>query len=89
MTRYLLLIPFFIVIILSSVATVNLKHEARSRFVELRELQREQDRMEVVWGQLQLEQSTWATHDRIRTVASEELDLYMPSGDAVVLVHTK
>ena len=89
MTSYLLLIPLFIVIILSSVATVILKHEARSRFMELRELQREQDRMEVVWGQLQLEQSTWATHDRIRTVASEELDLYMPSGDAVVLVYTK
>ena len=89
MTRYALVIGMFAAVVLSGVATVYLKHEARTRFTELRALQREQDQMEVVGGQLQLEQSTWATHDRVRTVAGEAMDLYMPPGDSVVLVNTK
>ena len=89
MAKYVLVFGLFVAVVLSGVATVYLKHEARTRFTELRALQREQDQMEVIWGQLQLEQSTWATHDRVRTVAGEALDLYMPPGDSVVLVNTK
>ena len=33
----------------------------------------------VEWGQLQIEQSTWAQHARIEQVATEELSLLRPS----------
>ena len=70
----------------SAVATVYVQHHRRMQFVELRKLERERDAMEVEWGQLQLEQSTWATHERIERLALEKLDLHMPPAGDVVLV---
>ena len=70
----------------SAVATVYVQHHRRMQFVELRKLERERDAMQVEWGQLQLEQSTWATHERIERLAVERLDLHMPPAAEVVLV---
>ena len=49
------------------------KHEARNRFNELQQLTRERDELDIEWGQLQLEQSTWATHGRVESVARDDL----------------
>ncbi len=66
---------------------INAKHEARRLFVELEELNREQDRLQIDWGRLQLEQSTWATHPRIESLARERLRLIPPpDGELVVVV---
>ena len=62
------------------------KHRARQLFVELEELNREQDRLEIDWGRLQIEQSTWATHPRIETLARERLHLTAPADDQLVVV---
>lgn len=62
------------------------KHEARRLFVELEELNREQDRMLIDWGRLQIEQSTWATHSRIESLAREQLDLAVPRDTDVIVV---
>jgi cell division protein FtsL len=70
----------------SAIATVYVQHHRRMQFVELRKLERERDAMQVEWGQLQLEQSTWATHERIERLALEKLDLHMPPASEVVLV---
>ncbi len=53
---------------------------------DLQALERDRDGMQVEWGQLQLEQSVWATHDRIQEIARERLDLYTPPAETVVLV---
>ena len=70
----------------SAVATVYVQHHRRMQFVELRKLERERDRLQVEWGQLKLEQSTWATHERIERLALEKLDMHMPPATDVVLV---
>jgi cell division protein FtsL len=70
----------------SAVATVYVQHHRRMQFVELRTLERERDRLQVEWGQLKLEQSTWATHERIERLALEKLDLHMPPAADIVLV---
>ena len=52
-----------------ALALVTSQHQARKLYVEL---QKEQDRakaLEVEWGQLQLEASTWATHARVEKLA--------------------
>ena len=76
-----------VALFVSSVATVYVQHYRRMQFVELRKLERERDAMQVEWGQLQLEQSTWATHERIERLALEKLDLHMPPAADVVLVN--
>ena len=48
--------------------------------------ERERDAMQVEWGQLKLEQSTWATHERIERLAHDKLGLHTPATAEVVLV---
>jgi cell division protein FtsL len=75
-----------VVLFASAVATVYVQHHRRMQFVELRKLERDRDRLQVEWGQLKLEQSTWATHERIERLALEKLDLHTPPAADVVLV---
>jgi cell division protein FtsL len=70
----------------SGVWVVRAKHEARQLFIELEELNREQDRLQIDWGRLQLEQSTWATHSRIEALAREKLHLTDPTDEQLVVV---
>ena len=70
----------------SGVWVTGAKHRARQLFVELEELNREQDRLQIDWGRLQLEQSTWATHPRIESLARERLHLTPPADEQLVVV---
>lgn len=70
----------------SAIAVVYAKHENRKLFVEMQALQQKRDAMNVEWGQLQLEQSTWATHGRIERVARNKLGMVIPSHENVVIV---
>lgn len=63
-------------ILLSALGVVYATHENRMRYVQLQDLNRERDRLDVEWGRLQLEQSTWATHGRIEKVAREKLRMH-------------
>jgi cell division protein FtsL len=73
-------------VFVSALAVVYTKHMDRKLFIELQSLERDRDTMQVEWGQLLLEQSTWATHGRIEKVARKQLDLYAPPVDAIVLI---
>ncbi|MBI4984849.1 MAG: cell division protein FtsL [Rhodocyclales bacterium] len=69
-----------------ALAVVSSNHRARKLFTEL---EREQNRMrelEVEWGQLQLEQSTWAAHARVEKIARERLGMKVPAPGQVVTV---
>jgi cell division protein FtsL len=70
----------------SGVWVTDAKHRARQLFVELEELNREQDELQIDWGRLQIEQSTWATHPRIEALARERLHLTNPSDEQLVVV---
>lgn len=65
-------------VVASAVATVYTKHESRKLYAELQVLQRERDRLEIEWGQLQIEQSTWSTHARVERMAREEIGMGEP-----------
>ena len=84
--RLMLAVALAVALFVSAVALVYVQHYRRMQFVELRELERERDAMQVEWGQLKLEQSTWATHERIERLALDALDLRMPTAAEVVLV---
>lgn len=73
-----LTLVFAIVCVVSAVAVIYTKHESRKLFIALEQLTIERDELNIEWGQLQIEQSTWATHARIEKVASAELSLARP-----------
>ena len=76
---------FAIACVVSAMALIFTKHESRKLFVELEQLTSERDALNIEWGQLQIEQSTWATHARIEKVAIEDLLLTRP-GPAEIYV---
>ena len=83
-----LVFAFAVVCVLSAMALVYTKHESRKLFIELEALADERDRLNIEWGQLQIEQSTWATHARIERVAAEDLALERPAtADIYVIEH--
>jgi cell division protein FtsL len=73
-------------VLVSALAQVTAKHQARQLFVELERLKGERDQLQIEWGQLQLEQSTWATHARMESLGRGELALVIPAPQKVVLV---
>jgi cell division protein FtsL len=71
---------------ISALAIIYTKYESRKLFVELEQLTSERDELNIEWGQLQIEQSTWATHARIEKVALEELALSRPASSEIYVI---
>jgi len=82
----LLTMTFAAVCVISALALIYTKHESRKLFVELEQLTQERDELNIEWGQLQIEQSTWATHARIERVALEELSLARPKSTEIYVI---
>ena len=81
-----LIIVFALVCVVSALALIKTKHEARKLFVELETLTDERDELNIEWGQLQIEQSTWAQHARIEQVATDDLALVRPDTTEIFVI---
>jgi cell division protein FtsL len=67
-------------------ALIYTKHESRKLFIELEGLTHDRDELNIEWGQLQIEQSTWATHARIEQVATDDLSLVRPQPTDIFVI---
>jgi cell division protein FtsL len=86
MTRVNLLL--LCVLVGCALSLVTSRHDARRVF---NELERERDRArqyEVEYGQLSLEQSTWAMPARVEKIARESLHMQMPMPSRVQVIET-
>ena len=72
-----------------ALSAVNSNHRARKLFTELEAEQKRMRDLEVEWGQLQLEQSTWAAHVRIEKVARERLGMHPPVAGQIISVEAR
>lgn len=71
------------ILVLCALGVVTSQHKARKLFQSLEAEQEKARQLEIEFGQLQLEQSTWATHPRIEKIAREKLHMQQPlSGKA-------
>ena len=85
--KNMVIIAVLIPVVLSSaLGVVYAKHQSRKLFVQLNELQQQRDGMNVEWGQLQLELSTWATNGRVEQVARQRLRMTNVDFNQVVIV---
>jgi cell division protein FtsL len=69
-----------------ALATVAANHKGRKLFIELEREQVRMRQLEVEWGQLLLEQSTWAGHARVEQVAREMLAMRPPAPGQIVSI---
>ncbi len=70
----------------SAAAAVYTRHRSRELFVELERLHRERDRLDITWGQLQAEQSTFSAHANVEATARARLNMSTPDAAKIQLV---
>ncbi|QCW84936.1 cell division protein FtsL [Methylotuvimicrobium buryatense] len=68
----------------SAMGVIYSKYQSRLLFVEIQQQERELDRYEVEWGQLQLELTTLAEENRVEQIARDKLKLVMPERDKFI-----
>jgi len=73
-------------LIVCALALVTSQHQARKLYVELQKEQERARLIEVEWGQLQLEQSTWATPARVEKLATQALGTRVPPSSRIQVV---
>ncbi len=71
---------------ISAIAVVWTRHQSRVLFVQLTQLQGQRDELNIEYGQLELEQATWAEPRRIDNEARTKLSMFMPRPQDVRLV---
>lgn len=76
----------FLVLVVCALALVTSQHNARKLFVDLQKEQERARALEVEFGQLQLEQSTWAMQSRVERIASTRLQMRVPPATRVRVV---
>ncbi len=85
-TLRIALASLWIAVLASSAGAAYMKHQSRMLFVELEKLTQERDNLNIDWGRLQLEQSTYSAHALVEQVASRDLRMTIPSATEVKIV---
>jgi cell division protein FtsL len=78
-----------VVVVLCALSVVTSQYQARKLFVELQKDKDQAQQMDVEWGQLQLEQSTWAAPARVEQVAVKKLQMQLPKSGQVQFIRVK
>lgn len=87
--RILILVILFLANIFTGVGIVYSKHSMRKGFIELQNLQNTFDELQIEWGQLQLEQSAWATHGRVEKLAREKLNMDLVNNEKLLFLKSE
>ena len=74
------------VLTVCAIGLVSTQHRARKLFAELEREQERARQLEVEFGQLQLEQSTWAMHARVQKIATQVLHMRVLDARRIQLV---
>ena len=82
-------ILLLIVVVLLALSVVTAQHQARKMLQLLQQEKEHAQQMEVEWGQLQLEQSTWAAPARIEKIATQYLQMQRPKNAEVQFIRTE
>lgn len=72
-------VGLLIALFFSALQLLDVRYQIRQQFIALQSLQQQRDAMNVEWGQLQLEQSTWVQHQRLENTAQNRLNMHYPS----------
>jgi cell division protein FtsL len=74
------------ILVACALSLVTSRHQARKLFVDLEREQARSRAYETEYGQLQLEQSTWAMPARVEKIAREQLRMQLPGPGRVEVI---
>ena len=76
-------------LVVCALSVVTSQHRARKLYIELQKEQETARKLEVEFGQLQLEQSTWAMQSRIEKIAGGQLMMRVPPATRIQVLPTE
>lgn len=82
--RAVLIIALLALNMVSAIAVVQSKQTTRELFHTLQVERIKHDRLNTEWAQIQLEDSAWASPDRVSQVARAKLDMVQPESYVVL-----
>lgn len=84
MTRLNLILFFTLIAV--GLGVVTSQHKARKLYFELEQQEELAKKYETEYGQLQLEQSTWAMHSRVEELATKSLHMQVPDAKRIQVI---
>ena len=75
-----------LVLVVCALGLVSSQHKARKLFSELERAQARARDLDIEYGKLQLEASTWGLHSRVERVATGTLGMHTPDARRVRVV---
>ena len=79
----------FILLILSALTVVTVRHENRLEFVELQALELQRNQLQTRWSRLMLEKATWEMQHSIAEDAGNRLGMAAPTAEKIVTVQLR
>jgi cell division protein FtsL len=76
----------FFTLIAIALGVVTSQHKARKLYFELEQQEELAKKYETEYGQLQLEQSTWAMHSRVEELATKNLRMQVPDAKRIQVI---
>ena len=80
------LMVLILIVLGSGLSVLIMTHQNRFLFSELQQLRNHANELDVQWGQLLIEQSTFGLGGRVEQKAMEQLNLHVPDLDKIVMV---
>jgi cell division protein FtsL len=84
MTRLNLILFFTLIAV--ALGVVTSQHKARKLYFELEQQEELAKKYDTEYGQLQLEQSTWAMHSRIEELAAKRMNMQVPDARRIQVI---
>lgn len=81
--KWALLLAIFLA---SAMAVIYSKYHMRELFVEIQDLKKQLDYLEVQWGQMQLELMTLEDHNQIEVEARKKLSFVAPQKNKIIYI---
>ncbi|HSN17926.1 MAG TPA: cell division protein FtsL [Gammaproteobacteria bacterium] len=75
-----------VAVFLSAIALIDARHQNRVLFEQLDQLHEQRDQLNIDWGRLLLEESTWSTHAYIEQSATQKLEMGLPANPQILVV---
>lgn len=73
-------------VVFCAVMAISARHQYRQLSIDLQAAQAHARSLDMDWGRLLLEQSTWAMHTRVELVARNHLQMMVPDAKHIHLV---
>lgn len=75
-----------LLVVVTSILVIFSAHDYRKLFHQHQLMLRQHDDLQVEWGQLLLEQGTWAANNRVESLAIHKLDMKVPDQSSIEFV---